>query len=579
MEKQHCIYISISFWFQSTVKGNDNWEEHNGKLYAVLKDQQGAIRETWEKAVVMCDKEDANLLSPTVHMNSWNIDFLRRNGIENGWIGINDKCIEGNWIWADGSPVNKTDMNWGKDQPDNDKGMENCGHIRQNSAWNDLPCSDQSVKLPVICQKCKPGDLNDNNNTYSNETNVDNLNCNGQKKIQWNVCKPDCRPGPTDILFIVDISTSTAGHLNRTMTYIVKRLPIGSEDFQIALMKYNYHPSLVFNFVQYTRVQSITSALYDKHNSNGPTKTGEALQKADEIFYDKSSGSRISAYKYIILIYDGLSSDRMNALSQAKKMREKRIKLFTVGIGNAVSHEEIVNTAFSKYYAFNHMHLDDIYNQLIQDSIDVSCPVCVRNTEADIIILLDVQKNQSSIGFRYRKTAIRKLLEGLYNDNPNVQIGMVAYSDHVDYVFKLSWSNNVYSRIAAAFQVELDKVSVESNLKHALQFVSVDAFSSSSGGRPAARKIVVMFSSVSSDNLTKTRDQILNLTKSDIEVLGVATGHDTDFSNDYTEILLDPSQLFVIPKESHTDPFDCLKAVSGMTSYYVCNDSVFQLYP
>ncbi|XP_063416957.1 collagen alpha-5(VI) chain-like [Mytilus trossulus] len=530
----------------------------------------------------MCDKEDAILFSPTVHMNSWNIDFLKRNGIENGWIGINDKCIEGNWIWADGSPVNKTDMNWGKNQPDNANGMENCGEIFQNSAWNDLPCSEQSFKLPVICQKCKPCDLNDYNITCSNETSLDNLNCNGQKKIQLNVCIPDCRPGPADILLIVDTSTSTEGHLNRTieiMTYIVKRLPIGSEDFQIALMKYNYHPSLVFNFVQYTSVQSITSAFYDIHNSNGPTNTGEALQKADEIFHDKSSGSRISAYKYVILIYDGLSSDRMNALSQAKKMREKRIKLFAVGIGNAISHDEIVNIAFSKYYAFNHMHLDDIYNQLIQDSIDVSCPVCVRRTEADIIILLDVQKNQSSIGFQYRKTAIRKLLEGLYNDNPNVQIGMVAYSDHADYVFKLSWSNNVHSRIAAAFQVELDKVSVESNLSHTLEFVGVDVFRSSNGGRSLARKIVITFSSSMTDYSVGIRDQILNLNKSDIEVLGVATNHNDPISNDYTEILLDASQLFVIPTESKTDPFDCLKALSGMTSYYVCNDSVFQLYP
>lgn len=205
--------------------------------------------------------------------------------------------------------------------------------------------------------------------------------------------------------------------------------------------------------------------------------------------------------------------------------------------------------------------------------------MCVRNTEADIIVLLDVQKNQSSFGFQYRKTAIRKLLEGLYNDNPNVQIGMVAYSDHADYVFKLSWSNNVHSRIAAAFQVELDKVSVESNLSHTLQFVGVDAFRSSNGGRPLARKIVVMFSSLFTGYSAEIRDQILNLNQSDIEVLGVATNHNEPISTNYTEILLDASQLLVIPKESHTDPFDCLKAVSGMTSYYVCNDSVFQLYP
>ncbi|XP_052074719.1 collagen alpha-4(VI) chain-like isoform X2 [Mytilus californianus] len=542
MEKSfdHSVMItSILTIFIIGVAGT--WEEHNGKLYLVLKDHQDVIRETWEKAVVMCEKEDATLFSPTARMNSWTIDFLRRNRIENGWIGINDKCTEGNWIWSDGSPVNEIDWQWAKG---------------------------------------KPCDSHDNNITCSNDTSFDNLYCDGQLRMQWSVCKPDCRPGPADILFMVDTSSSTKGHLNRIiymMTYIVTKLPIGPKDFQIALMKYSYNPTLVFNFAQYTNVQSITSGFDDINISNGPTYTGKALQKADEIFYDKTSGSRISAYKYIILIYDGLSSDRMNTISEANKMRDKRIKISSVGIGNAVAHEEIVNTAYSEHYAFNHIHLDDIYNQLIQDSIDVSCTVCVRETEADIIILLDVQKNQSNIEFQYRHKAIEKFLKGLNNDGSNKRVGMVAYSDHADYIFKLSWLNNVDKLIGNANNVDLDKVSVISNLSHTLQFVGVDAFSSSNGGRPSSRKIVMMFSSLTSGYSAEMSDQMLNLNKSDIEVLGVATGHDE--VNHYTEILLDPSQLLVISEDSHSDPFDCLKALSAMTSYYMCDDTVFQLYP
>lgn len=141
--------------------------------------------------------------------------------------------------------------------------------------------------------------------------------------------------------------------------------------------------------------------------------------------------------------------------------------------------------------------------------------VCVRNTEADIIILLDVQKNQSNIEFQYRHKAIEKCLKVLNNDGSNKRVGMVAYSDHFDYIFNFSWLNNVDKLIGFANNVDLDKVAVKSNLSHTLQFVGVDAFSSSNGGRLSSRKIVLMFSPLTSEYSAEIRDQILNLNTSD----------------------------------------------------------------
>ncbi|CAG2203964.1 unnamed protein product [Mytilus edulis] len=152
--------------------------------------------------------------------------------------------------------------------------------------------------------------------------------------------------------------------------------------------------------------------------------------------------------------------------------------------------------------------------------------LCIRNTDADIIILLDVQKNQSNIVFQYLRIAIEKFLKVLNNDGSNKRVGMIAYSDHADYIVKLSLLNNVDKLIGDANNVDLDKVWVMSNLSHTLQFVGVDAFSNSHGGRSSSRKIVVLFSSLNSDYSAEIRDQILNLNKSDLKVLGLATGHD-----------------------------------------------------
>lgn len=85
---------------------------------------------------------------------------------------------------------------------------------------------------------------------------------------------------------MIDTSASTEGHLKRAidiMTYIVTKLPVGPKYFQIALNKYSYNPTLVFKFRQHTNVQSMISGFNDINISNGPTYTGKALQKADEV--------------------------------------------------------------------------------------------------------------------------------------------------------------------------------------------------------------------------------------------------------------------------------------------------------
>ncbi|CAC5393860.1 unnamed protein product [Mytilus coruscus] len=146
--------------------------------------------------------------------------------------------------------------------------------------------------------------------------------------------------------------------------------------------------------------------------------------------------------------------------------------------------------------------LDIIYLTYIRPLLEYADFIWDINTH----LLIDVQKNQSNIEFQYRHEAIEKFLKVLNNDGSNKRVGMVAYSDHADYVFKLSWLNDVDKLIGDANNVDLDKVPIESNLSHTLQFVGVDAFSNSNGRRTSSRKIVMMFSSLTSDNSVEIRN-------------------------------------------------------------------------
>jgi len=86
------------------------------------------------------------------------------------WIGLSDQEKEDEWIWTDGSLlVNYT--NWGKNNPNNKNGNQNCAHIVKGTfkrtweyksvswsytkgynagEWNDLECYAQ---LGYICEQ------------------------------------------------------------------------------------------------------------------------------------------------------------------------------------------------------------------------------------------------------------------------------------------------------------------------------------------------------------------------------------------------------------------------------------------
>lgn len=47
--------------------------------------------------------------------------------------------------------------------------------------------------------------------------------------------------------------------------------------------------------------------------------------------------------------------------------------LTAVGIGNSVSHNELVNIASDVDHAFTYLNEEDVYNRLLKDTVDKDC--------------------------------------------------------------------------------------------------------------------------------------------------------------------------------------------------------------
>ncbi|KAL9970566.1 hypothetical protein ACROYT_G022966 [Oculina patagonica] len=124
-------------------------------------------KETWNNAAAKCKSLGAELVK--IESAEEN-DFLTRTFLTAStvtyWIGLSDQDEEGKWMWTNGSLLANY-ANWGRNNPNDLSGNQNCGHIVKGSfrmgsyyfdgyidgEWNDFKCD---YSLGYICEKFSP---------------------------------------------------------------------------------------------------------------------------------------------------------------------------------------------------------------------------------------------------------------------------------------------------------------------------------------------------------------------------------------------------------------------------------------
>jgi ubiquinone/menaquinone biosynthesis C-methylase UbiE len=94
----------------------------------------------------------------------------------------------------------------------------------------------------------------------------------------------DCRPGPADLLLVVDSSDSV--QFNKSIDFItglIKQIPIGPNDFQVAMITFSWNATVEFTFDHYADNGTLLGVINNVVKEGGPSYSTPALKLAEQV--------------------------------------------------------------------------------------------------------------------------------------------------------------------------------------------------------------------------------------------------------------------------------------------------------
>ncbi|XP_055013035.1 cartilage matrix protein isoform X2 [Boleophthalmus pectinirostris] len=174
------------------------------------------------------------------------------------------------------------------------------------------------------------------------------------KKFQEAFCA--CSSAATDVVFLIDGSKSVRPEnfelVKKWINQIVDKLDVSDSKAHVGLVQYSSAVKQEFPLGRYNNKKDLKDAVKKMAYMERGTMTGQALRFLTDNSFSFMQGARPGVTKVGIVFTDGRSQDYIG--DAAKKAKELGIKMYAVGVGNAVEDElkEIASEPVGEHYFY-----------------------------------------------------------------------------------------------------------------------------------------------------------------------------------------------------------------------------------
>ncbi|XP_028936141.1 cartilage matrix protein [Ornithorhynchus anatinus] len=349
-----------------------------------------------------------------------------------------------------------------------------------------------------------------------------------------------CRTRPTDLVFIVDSSRSVRPHefekVKVFLTQVIESLDVGPNATRVGVVNYASAVKHEFPLKAHRSKASLLQAVRRLEPLSTGTMTGLAIQFAISRAFSEVEGARPlspALSKVAIVVTDGRPQDDVKDVSA--RAREAGIELFAIGVGRVdkttlrriaseplAEHVDYVESysvieklakkfqeafcAVSDLCATGDHDCEQIclsspgsYKCACKEGFTLNsdgktCNACSAgsgSSATDLVFLIDGSKSVRPENFELVKKFINQIVDSLDVSEQNAQVGLVQYSSSVRQEFPLGrFTSKRDIKAAVKKMTYMEKGTMTGT---ALNYLIDNTFAISSGARPGAQKVGIVF--------------------------------------------------------------------------------------
>ncbi|XP_063003667.1 collagen alpha-6(VI) chain [Elgaria multicarinata webbii] len=311
--------------------------------------------------------------------------------------------------------------------------------------------------------------------------------------------KPDSKSA--DIIFLVASSNTSSHHVKTFISKAIHSLPVGPNEYRIALAQYNDQVYNEFQLDTYKGKNPILNHIKTKFVfRSGPLKTGSALRKIHDTYFAKPTAGKDRA-KFLVVLTSRPSEDDVEEAAQM--LQKAGVKVIALGMEEA-SYDELILMAAKQFYFFfprmeelslfspniSRIIIDAVHkennkpNQLTITTMNkvnngTALEACDGEAIADVVFVVDA--GSSSTKFEKIQIFLENLVSSLDVKEKCMRVGLVTYSTKAQVVSLLKMATD-RTRVLQYIQ-SLSPKAGKANTGSAIHFTREKVFTESAGSR------------------------------------------------------------------------------------------------